>query len=134
MKTTVKTFLVLAVFCLLVGFVYGYLTGFQELAGFPALLAVAAMSLMLAVYLWLVDRSTGAMLPEDREDGEIVEMSGDYGAFSPWSWWPLLLGIGCAIFVTALAVDWWIIGLAIPVVLLGLLGLIFEHSRGEHAH
>ena len=134
MKTTVKTFLLLTVFCLIVGMVYGYLTGFQELVGFPALLAVSAMSLMLAVYLWLVDRSTGAMLPEDREDGEIVEMSGDYGAFSPWSWWPLLLGIGCAIFVTALAVGWWIIGLAVPVILLGLLGLIFEHSRGEHAH
>ncbi|MBD2761425.1 cytochrome c oxidase subunit 4 [Kocuria sp. cx-455] len=134
MKTTVKTFILLAVFCLIVGMVYGYLTGFQELAGFPALLAVAAMSLMLAVYLWLVDRSTGAMLPEDREDGEIVEMSGDYGAFSPWSWWPLLLGIGCAIFVTALAVGWWIIGLAVPVIILGLVGLIFEHSRGEHAH
>ena len=72
--------------------------------------------------------------PEDREDGEIVEMSGDYGAFSPWSWWPLLLGIGSALFVTALAVGWWIIGLAVPVAALGLLGLVFEHSRGEHAH
>ena len=39
MKTTVKTFILLAVFCLVVGMVYGYLTGFQELAGFPALLA-----------------------------------------------------------------------------------------------
>ena len=124
----------LGVFCAVVGMVYGYLTGFQELAGFPALLAVAAMSFMLAIYLWLVDRSTGAMLPEDREDGEIVEMSGDYGAFSPWSWWPLLLGIGCAIFVLALAVGWWIIGLSVPVVILGLFGLIFEHSRGDHAH
>ncbi|GAA2116260.1 cytochrome c oxidase subunit 4 [Kocuria atrinae] len=134
MKTSVKTFVLLGIFFLLAGAAYGYLTGFQELAGFPALLAVAAMSLMLAVYLWLVDRSTGAMLPEDREDGEIVEMSGDYGAFSPWSWWPLLLGIGCAIFILALAIDWWIIGLAAPVLVLGLFGLIFEHSRGDHAH
>ncbi|MEX3598522.1 cytochrome C oxidase subunit IV [Kocuria sp. WRN011] len=134
MKTTIKTFILLGVFCAVVGMVYGYLTGFQELAGFPALLAVAAMSFMLAIYLWLVDRSTGAMLPEDREDGEIVEMSGDYGAFSPWSWWPLLLGMGCAIFVLALAVGWWIIGLSVPVVILGLFGLIFEHSRGDHAH
>lgn len=134
MKTTIKTFILLGVFCVVVGMVYGYLTGFQELAGFPALLAVAAMSFMLAVYLWLVDRSTGAMLPEDREDGEIVEMSGDYGAFSPWSWWPLLLGIGCAIFVLALAIDWWIVGLSAPVLVLGLFGLIFEHSRGDHAH
>lgn len=134
MKTTIKTFILLGVFCTVVGAVYGYLTGFEELVGFPALLAVAAMSFMLAVYLWLVDRSTGAMLPEDREDGEIVEMSGDYGAFSPWSWWPLLLGTGCAIFIVALAVGWWIIGLSVPVLVLGLFGLIFEHSRGEHAH
>lgn len=134
MKTTIKTFLLLGVFCVVVGAVYGYLTGFEELVGFPALLAVAVMSFMLAAYLWLVDRSTGAMLPEDREDGEIVEMSGDYGAFSPWSWWPLLLGMGCAIFVLALAVGWWIIGLSVPVLVLGLFGLIFEHSRGDHAH
>ena len=92
------------------------------------------MSFMLVVYLWLVQRSTGGTLPEDREDGEIVEMSGEYGAFSPWSWWPLLLGLGCALFVTALAIDWWIVGLAVPVALLGLLGLVFEHSRGDHAH
>lgn len=134
MKATIKLFLMLAVFCLIVGFIYGYVTDFQELAGFPALLALSAMSFMLVIYLWLVQRSTGGTLPEDREDGEIVEMSGDYGAFSPWSWWPLLLGIGCALFVTALAVGWWIVGLAVPVALLGLLGLIFEHSRGEHSH
>lgn len=134
MKATIKLFLMLGVFCLVVGFIYGYVTDFQELAGFPALLALSAMSFMLVIYLWLVQRSTGGSLPEDREDGEIVEMSGDYGAFSPWSWWPLLLGIGCALFVTALAVGWWIIILAAPVALLGLLGLIFEHSRGDHAH
>ncbi|CAL8897850.1 cytochrome c oxidase subunit 4 [Kocuria varians] len=134
MKATIKLFLMLAVFCLIVGFIYGYVTDFQELAGFPALLALSAMSFMLVIYLWLVQRSTGGTLPEDREDGEIVEMSGDYGTFSPWSWWPLLLGIGCALFVTALAVGWWIVGLAVPVALLGLLGLIFEHSRGEHSH
>ena len=134
MSTTIKTFLMLGVFCTVVGFVYGYVTDFQELAGFPALLAVAAMSFMLVVYLWLVQRSTGGTLPEDREDGEIVEMSGEYGAFSPWSWWPLLLGLGCALFVTALAIDWWIVRLAVPVAALGLLGLVFEHSRGEHAH
>ena len=134
MSATIKTFLLLGVFCTVVGFIYGYVTDFQELAGFPALLAVAAMSFMLVAYLWLVQRSTGGVLPEDREDGEIVEMSGEYGAFSPWSWWPLLLGIGCALFVTALAIGPWIIGLAAPVALLGLLGLIFEHSRGDHAH
>ena len=134
MKVSVKMFTILGVFFAVVGVVYGYVTGLEDLAGFPALLAVAVLSFMLAGYSALVQRSAGALLPEDREDGEIVEMAGDYGAFSPWSWWPLLLGIGCALFVTALALGWWIIILAAPVIILGLVGLIFEHSRGEHAH
>lgn len=134
MKLSIKLFIILGGFSLLAAVVYGFLTQFGELVGFPALLAVGAMSFMLAVYLWLVDRNTGGVLPEDKLDGEIVESAGEYGHFSPWSWWPLLLGIGCALAFTALAIGWWILGLAVPVAVLGLLGLIFEHSRGEHAH
>ncbi|MEX5234887.1 UNVERIFIED_CONTAM: cytochrome c oxidase subunit 4 [Kocuria sp. CPCC 205316] len=134
MKLTIKLMLLLGAFSLLAGVVYGFLTRFDELVGFPGLLAVGIMSFMLAVYLWLVDRNTGGVLPEDKLDGEIVESAGEYGHFSPWSWWPLLLGIGCALAFTALAMGWWILGLAVPVAVLGLLGLIFEHSRGDHAH
>ncbi|MFF0990697.1 cytochrome c oxidase subunit 4 [Kocuria nitroreducens] len=134
MKLSIKLFILLGGFSLLAGVVYGFLTRFDELVGFPGLLAVGIMSFMLAVYLWLVDRNTGGVLPEDKLDGEIVESAGEYGHFSPWSWWPLLLGIGCALAFTALAIGWWILGLAVPVAVLGLLGLIFEHSRGEHAH
>jgi len=134
MKLTIKLMLLLGAFSLLAGVVYGFLTRFDELVGFPGLLAVGIMSFMLAVYLWLVDRNTGGVLPEDKLDGEIVESAGEYGHFSPWSWWPLLLGTGCALAFTALAMGWWILGLAVPVAVLGLLGLIFEHSRGDHAH
>jgi hypothetical protein len=45
-----------------------------------------------------------------------------------------LLGIGCTLGVLALAIDWWILMLGLPVVAIGLVGLIFEYSRGEHAH
>ncbi|GAB2607847.1 cytochrome c oxidase subunit 4 [Kocuria arenosa] len=134
MKLSIKLFILIGAFSILAGVVYGFLTRFDELVGFPGLLAVGIMSFMLAVYLWLVDRNTGGVLPEDKLDGEIVESAGEYGHFSPWSWWPLLLGTGCALAFTALAIDWWILGLAVPVVVLGLLGLIFEHSRGDHAH
>ena len=134
MKLSIKLFILLGFFSVLVGIVYGFLTRFDELVGFPALLAVGAMSFMLAVYLWLVDRSTGGILPEDKLDGEIVESAGEYGHFSPWSWWPLLLGVGCALTFLSLAVDWWILGVAAPLAALGLVGLIFEYSRGDHAH
>lgn len=38
------------------------------------------------------------------------------------------------IFVLGLAIDWWIVGLAFPIAMLGVFGMVFEHSRGEHAH
>lgn len=134
MKLTINLCILLGVFSLIAAIVYGFLTRFDELVGFPGLLAVAAMSFMLAVYIWLVDKNTGGVLPEDKLDGEIVESAGEYGHFSPWSWWPLLLGIGCALAFISLATDFWILMLAGPVVVMGLLGLIFEHSRGDHAH
>ncbi|KLU10488.1 MULTISPECIES: cytochrome c oxidase subunit 4 [unclassified Kocuria] len=134
MKLSIKLFNLLGVFSVVAAIVYGFLTRFEELVGFPALLAVGAMSFMLAVYLWLVDRNSGGVLPEDKLDGEIVESAGEYGHFSPWSWWPLLLGIGCALAFVSLAIDWWILMLAAPVVCVGLLGLVFEYSRGDHAH
>ena len=134
MKLTINLFVLLGAFCLLAAIVYGFLSEFTDLAGFPALLAVGLMSFMLAVYLWLVDRNTGGVLPEDKLDGEIIESAGEYGHFSPWSWWPLLVGIGCALAVLALAIDWWMLMLAVPVVAVALVGLIFEHSRGDHAH
>lgn len=134
MKATIQVMWLLTVFCTVVGFIYGYVTDFQELAGFPALLAVAAMSAFLAVYFQLTLRSAKVLLPEDDKLGEIADSAGDYGHFSPWSWWPLLMGVGCMIFVLGLAIDWWIVGLAAPVAMLGVFGLVLEHSRGDHAH
>ncbi|MCJ8503406.1 cytochrome c oxidase subunit 4 [Kocuria flava] len=134
MKLSIKLFVLLGVFTLIVAVVYGFLTRFEELVGFPALLATSAMSFMLAVYLWLTERSTGGILPEDKLDGEIVESAGEYGHFSPWSWWPIALGAGAALGVIALAMGWWIMMLALPIVAVALVGLIFEYSRGDHAH
>lgn len=134
MKLSIKVFVLLGAFFLLVAIVYGFLTRFEELVGFPALLAVTAMSFMLAAYLWLVHRNTNGVLPEDKLDGEIIESAGEFGHFSPWSWWPLLLGTGATLGVLGLAIDWWIFMLALPIAAFALVGLIFEYSRGDHAH
>lgn len=134
MKATIHTLWVVGVFALGAGVVYGFVTGFNELAGFPALLATGAMCFMLAIYLMLVLRSTKAILPEDDLSGEISQAAGDYGHFSPWSWWPLLIGGACTILVLGLAIDWWIVGLAVPFAIVGLLGLVYEYSTGDHAH
>lgn len=134
MKATINSLWIIGVFALGAGIVYGFVTDFNEWAGFPALLATACMCFMLAVYFTLVLRSTKAVLPEDDLEGEIFQASGDYGHFSPWSWWPLLIGAACTIVVLGLAIDWWIVGLAVPLSIAGLLGLVYEYSTGDHAH
>lgn len=62
MKATIQVMWLLTAFCIVVGFIYGFVTDFHELAGFPALLAVGVMSAFLAVYFQLTLRSAKAML------------------------------------------------------------------------
>ncbi len=133
MKTESTIFFVPAVFFLVVGIVYGLITRFQELVGFPALLLSAGLALMIAVYFKMLEKRHGAR-PEDREDATIDEQSGDQGLYAPWSWWPLVLGLGAALGFVALAVGWWIMVPAAIVGIIGLVGWVFEFSTGRFSH
>ena len=88
--------------------------------------------MMIAFYLW----ATGRRLPERPEDnpgGEIAEFEGEYGFFSPHSWWPLPLAAAAAVCFLGIAVGWWmfIIGAAFGVVA----GEVLEgpSDQGDHA-
>ncbi|MCV2396451.1 cytochrome c oxidase subunit 4 [Actinotalea sp. M2MS4P-6] len=132
MKTTIKLFVVLTVFFLLVGTVYGLLTH-GEAVGMGALLLSGGLAGMIAFYLVIVDRRSGQM-PEDDPHGEIADGAGDLGTFAPWSWWPLVLGLSAAVAFTGLAVGFWIMVPAVVLATIGLVGWVFEFSRGQHAH
>ena len=116
-----------------VAFIYGYLTNWTEWVGALAILLVGGLAGMIGAYLGFTGRRVG-MRPEDRNDAEIHEGAGEQGHFSPWSWWPLVLGVAAAIVFAGLAVGWWFsfIGLALGII--GLVGWVFEFSRGQHAH
>lgn len=133
MKTNILIFGIIGVFFLVMGTVYGVWVEWTEWAGIPALYGVGALALMIAVYLWLVNRKFG-LGAQDDENGEISEYAGTYGNFAPWSWWPLGLGLGCAIVVTGLAVGWWIFIIGAIASVYFLVGWVFEYSRGQHAH
>jgi len=45
-----------------------------------------------------------------------------------------MLGIGGAICFTSLAVGWWMFIIGFPLAIVALIGFVFEHSRGLHAH
>lgn len=133
MKVETGIFLGGVAFFLPIGIIYGFLTGFKEWVGFPAILMVAIMSGFIGFYLLKTSKSVG-IRPEDRADGEIHENSGVVGAFSPWSWWPIFLAGGAAIGFLGLAVGWWVFYIGAGVAALGLIGWVYEYSTGDHAH
>lgn len=136
MKTNVTMLNVLTVFFLLVAGVYGYWSfladGEIEVIGFSALGMLVFLTGFISYYLAKSAKNfTG---PEDMPDANIEDGDAEMGFFAPWSWWPLMLGVGSAICFTALAVGPWVFAIGLPFSILALIGFVFEHSRGQHAH
>ncbi|PWD52326.1 cytochrome C oxidase subunit IV [Serinibacter arcticus] len=120
-------------FFLIVAAFYGWLTEFGEPVGFIGLLLLAGLAGLVAFFLAITARTIDAR-PEDDPLGTIESAAGEYGEFSPHSWWPFVLGLGAAIVFFGVAVGWWVSGVGAIVGAIGLVGLIFEFSRGQHAH
>jgi hypothetical protein len=93
----------------------------------------ALLLAFIAAYLRLVYRNQGGELAEDRLDAEIDDGDAEQGFFPPWSWWPVVLAAGIAFIFLGLAIDFWIVGYAVPIALLALIGWIYEYYRGNFA-
>lgn len=133
MKLEANLFLLPGAFFLLVAIVYGSLTHFEELVGFPAILLSAGLAFMIGIYFRMLTKRHGTRA-EDREDATIAEDQGDQGLYAPWSWWPLVVALGCALGFVAMAVGWWVMVPATIVAVIGLVGWVFEYSTGRFAH
>ncbi|WP_430297557.1 cytochrome c oxidase subunit 4 [Sinomonas sp. B1-1] len=133
MKAETLIFAVLFVFLLVTGAVYAVLTHFVEFGGGIPLALVAGLALMIATYLWLTGRRVGSR-PEDRPHAHIYEGAGEQGFFSPWSWWPVFLGAACAVTFLGLAIAFWILPIGAAFGAVGLIGWVFEYSRGDYSH
>lgn len=137
MKTNIVILLVMAAYFTLATIAYGIWTYIEYNAIEPIGTAAMGLSMVLSVfiayYLYSGMKRT-ATLPEDREDGNIEDESGEMGFFSPWSWWPLALGASAAIMFAGLAVGSWVMFIAIPFALVSVVGFVFEYDRYAHAH
>ena len=107
--------------------------GGWEPIGTSALSMLTFMSIFITFYLWKTDRTQG-IVPEDRPDANIEDGESELGFFSPWSWWPIFVGSASALAFASLAIDWWLTFIAVPLALIGVVGFVFEHSRGHFAH
>ncbi len=94
-----------------VALIYGFLTNWSEWVGILGVLLVGGLAGMIGAYLAFTGKRVG-MRPEDRSDAEIHEGAGEQGHFSPWSWWPLVLGLASAAGFLGMAIGFWIVYIA----------------------
>lgn len=136
MKSNVVILSLLGAYFLLSGTVYiiwNILAGNEfEPAGSIGLLLAAVLAAFIAFFLNMVNKSQGGiLLPEDEPTADIDDADPNLGHFSPWSWWPLVMGFSVALAFLGLAVGFWIIFLAIPFVLIAITGWTYEYYRGN---
>ncbi len=114
----------------LVGVAYGMLTNWEEPVGAISLIFLALMTGMIGFYLRNTARKLDAR-PEEDPSATQDMVEGDFGFFSPYSWWPLALAFGSAMIFAGLAVGWWLVFVGIIFASLAMIGWSFEYFRGE---
>jgi hypothetical protein len=128
-KVEGRIFACLAVFFALVAGSYWYFS--RELIGTTALTLSGGLALAVGFYLLRVSARSGPR-PEDRLDGEIEEGAGEYGFYSPNSWWPLPTAASAAIMCLGFAFGWWLTVLGGFMLITSAVGFVFEYYRGYH--
>ena len=135
MKTNINLFWVLAAFFALLTAVYVVweiiAVGRVEWVGAVAIGLCSVLSVFIAFYLRLVYRNQGGELAEDRLDADIDDGDAEQGFFSPWSWWPVALAGAVAVAFLGLSISFWIVAYAVPLVLVALVGWVYEYYRGN---
>lgn len=112
---------------------YGVWGDWYEPVGVVGLALGALLGFMIAAYLNITRRKLEGVPPEDDPLGEISDIAGDYGFFSPHSWWPLFLALTAALIFLGLAVGWWLVALGAFFAGPALVGWVFEYWKGPHA-
>ena len=140
MKSNVVIFGILTAYFVIVGGAYiawNLIThGYLEWVGAVAILLSGGLTAFIAVYLWLVQKKQGGVLVEDIDDSDIDDGDPELGEFSPWSWWPIVLAFALALFILGLCIgfNFWLTFLSAPIVLVAVVGWVYEYYRGYFAH
>lgn len=128
-----RIFWIFGGFAAVVAVIYGFWSEWTEPVGVVGLTVGALLGFMIAGYLNITRRKLDGVPPEDDPLGEISDIAGDYGFFSPYSWWPLWLAASCALIFLGLAAGWWLVALGALFVIPALVGWVFEYWKGPHA-
>lgn len=129
MKVEVRMFGSIGIFFLVVSPTYWWLS--NDPIGTTVLGMCSALCALVWCYLFFTAIRTGPR-PEDRSDGEIAEISGELGFFSPHSWWPLFAAASAALAVLGVVIGWWLVIIALPFLAYSIIGMVFEYYRREN--
>ncbi|MDA2814169.1 cytochrome c oxidase subunit 4 [Nocardiopsis sp. RSe5-2] len=111
--------------------------GHIEWTGTVALIVSIGFGWMVGFWLWQAARRSEkhhGLAPEDRLDGDIAENAGEYGFFSPHSWWPLFVAMAVAFTAVGVAIGWWMVFIGGFAIILTAIGWVFEYYRKEFQH
>jgi hypothetical protein len=131
MKVEGWLFLGCGVFFIGADIVYWYTS--YDPTGTAALALAVGLALLTGFYLLFTGRRLPRR-PEDDNEGEIIQGTGEIGFFSPHSWWPLWVGLAAAFTAVGFAVGWWMVLIGVVFVVLASIGFVFEYYRGHFAH
>lgn len=131
MKVEGRLFSVVFVFLLIVTIVYWFLS--YEPAGTTALALATLLSLLLGFYLTYTGRRIDPR-PEDDSQADVADGAGEVGFFSPHSWWPITVAGAAAVTSLGGVFGWWLFGMGAILLLMAIMGFVFEYYRGDHSH
>lgn len=109
---------------------YWFITG--EIVGTTALALTGGLAFLVAFYLLFTARRVGTR-PEDDPLALIEDAEPDYGFFSPHSWWPIAVALATGVTILGLVFAVWLLILGVGLLMLTLVGFVFEYYVGEFA-
>jgi hypothetical protein len=131
MKVEGWLFLGCAMFFGVADIFYWYLA--YDPTGSTALALAVGLAFLTGFYVLFTGRRL-PQRPEDDNEGEIEQGTGELGFFSPHSWWPLFVGLAAATAAVGVAIGWWLFLIGALALLLAVVGFVFEYYRGHYAH
>src|ERR1700761_2214967 len=106
--------------------VYWYVS--KDPTGTAALAFAVGLAILAGFYVLFTGRRPPPR-PEDDNEGEIEQGTGEIGFFSPHSWWPLFVGAAAALAAVGFAVGWWLFLIGACFMIFSIIGFVFEYYR-----
>jgi len=130
MKIEGALFAIGTIFYGVIAIVYWFIT--NETVGTTALALTGGLSFLVGFYVLFTGRRVGTR-PEDDPHAVIEDAEPDYGFFSPHSWWPIAVAIATGIVIFGLIFAVWLLILGVVLLILTIIGFVFEYYVGEFA-